>query len=706
MSSLTPLLPCLLLMVSAATAQNYRFYGGSVSLNSKRQKSDSTYQVELREKHTTVNCNQNAYVCYYGDCGSQIQTTSTLISSNSYGLSWCQYEQVTTIKRSSDLPFAVRYPGYHDYSLGRGYWVENIKSSQSGLEMMAHVDLGTRSDTRRSNSLPVTTILPVLRVPRNCPRSFNTTVLDLDGDQVRCRVPTDPSTHECGLCGETNGFSLDENSCALTFSPSYSTGSGYYPLELVVEDFPHDSITLSYSDGSSTSKGPFSGVRLDGYSAPSCLDGDYFPIFLPPTPTNGAHLPAFANHPLKVKVRSSAQYSTIYDLIVTGPSGISVQRISTEEFVIQWTPSKDEWNQIFPICFVSEATDRSNQVYQSELRCVVVEVGHHETTVTCSETTMTVEVQKDDVISPNENNLRLINFTDSSCDLARLSNSTHLVAVISLNACGTIIEEDEGNIIFRNEITSAAPNQITSRSNDIQIAFLCVYPRRTNLTLGHIHNDPYVFTDKGFGTFTFQFEFFESQLFLNQINASSYPVEVDLKQTMFMQIEAVTPIPNVELFVESCRATPHNNLNSHISYSIFENGCVKDKTVQIYSGSHNQFRFAMEAFEFIGAYPEVYITCSVILCETGAPGARCSQGCTSSDHRHKREAGAETSRHSISQGPLRMLRTADKPTFGLIMNLGLNLIFVVGCLLVCGVVIYRSKRLQIKYQPLPTSDPD
>jgi len=38
------------------------------------------------------------------------------------------------------------------------------------------------------------------------------------------------------------------------------------------------------------------------------------------------------------------------------------------------------------------------------------------------------------------------------------------------------------------------------------------------------------------------------------------------------------------------------------------------------------------------------------------------------------------------------------------LNLGMNLIFIVGCLLVCGVVIYRSGRTKAGYQRLPTSD--
>lgn len=43
---------------------------------------------------------------------------------------------------------------------------------------------------------------------------------------------------------------------------------------------------------------------------------------------------------------------------------------------------------------------------------------------------------------------------------------------------------------------------------------------------------------------------------------------------------------------------------------------------------------------------------------------------------------------------------------GLSLNMGLNIVFIVGCLLACGVVIYRSRRSNAKYQPLPTSETD
>ncbi|XP_040899642.1 uncharacterized protein LOC121185485 [Toxotes jaculatrix] len=865
MASVTLLLQ-LLLMAPAASAWSmypyYRYYGGSVTFSPKGRNSDGTYEVELRNKQTSYYCYTNGYTCSHGDCGSQTLSTGSYISSNSYGIYWCQYEVVTRRKLNSTLPFEIRYPTTYNTQYGQGYWISNVRSSLVAWSMTAHVDLGTRSDTGQSNRSPITTIPAILRVPRNCPRSFNIMMFDPDGDRVRCRVPTNSSTSECGLCSLTSGFSLDElnnhhscsknhhscnhPSCSNNHSicsknhPSYSNNhpicsknhpscsknhsicsknhhncsnhhsscsknhhncsnhhpscsnhhpscsnhhpscsknhhncSNHHPscsknhhncsnnhhisttttaapttttaapttttaattaAPTTTTSAPTTTTTAAprtttaatttaetttttaetTADPYRTSPAPLSqlplqfSVKVEWHYAPSCLDGDYFPIFLAPTPINGITLTAFVNQTLEIKVKSTAQYSTVYNLFISGPKDISLQRISAEEYIIKWTPTENELNDRFPICFVSEART-GYYMFQSEIRCVIVEVGMHEAAVTCNETTITVEVEKSDLIRRNEDSLHLNEFIDPSCNLTRLSNTTHLVAVMSLNTCGTTVEEDEDNIIFKNKITSADPNQIISRQDTIDIIFSCSYPKRTNLTLGFRHKNPYAFTEKGFGSFTFQFEFFESQLFRKQIDAGSYPVDVYLKQMMFMQIEATTSIPNTELFVESCKATPYDNPDSRVSYTIIKNGCVKDKTVQIYPSSKSQFRFGMEAFEFIGAHEEVYITCLVVLCEAGVSGTRCSQGCIRSDaeiHRGKREAAGQSSRHSISQGPLRLVKTSDSQASVPGLNLGMNLVFIIGCLLVCGVVIYRSRRPKAKYQRLPTSDTD
>ncbi|KAK2920444.1 hypothetical protein Q8A73_002648 [Channa argus] len=614
--------PLLLLLIAATSAQSYSYFGGSVAFTRKGRDSNGAYEVCLG-------------VMGISSAGRCCNILSDKMSLN-------------------------RYPATHNTD---GYWNENDK--QWG--MLAHVDLGIRSDTGQSNRPPVTSVLPLIRVPRNCPRSFNVTVFDPDGDQVRCRVPTDPDTNECKLCSLPRDFSLDQSECTLE--------RNIRGARCVISSAP------SFQTAAPLSELPVQFSVLVDNDAPSCLHGDFIPIFLRPTLSNGVNLLAFVNNTLEIK----------------------------------WTPTQNELDDHFPICFVSEAkTSDDNSVFHSELRCVIVYVAHHKATVTCNQTTIMVEVKKDDLIRHNENNLHLNDLMDPACDLAARSNTTHLMAVMSLKTCGTKIEEDDDNIFFKNQITTSDTNETISRTNDVEIAFLCVYPKRANMTLGFTHKNPYSFSEKSFGTFNFQFEFFESQLFQNQIAASRYPVQFDLQQMIFMQIDASTFTPTLELFVESCRATPYDNPNSHISYSIIENGytvkihqslckliyccccyrCVKDDTVQIYSSSPSQFKFGMEAFEFIGAYPEVYITCTVILCEAGVPGTRCSQGCTPSNSPGKREVAAQTSKHSISQGPLLLVKTSASKASGLSLNLGLNVLLIVGCLLICAVVIYRSRRFK------------
>ncbi|KAG7219509.1 hypothetical protein INR49_019033 [Caranx melampygus] len=112
----------------------------------------------------------------------------------------------------------------------------------------------------------------------------------------------------------------------------------------------------------------------------------------------------------------------------------------------------------------------------------------------------------------------------------------------------------------------------------------------------------------------------------------------------------------------------------------------------------------------------VYISCSVVVCEAGAPNTRCSRGCINSTwpsghhqyHHRKREAILQTASHFVSQGPLRLKRSAEAPA-ATVTNLNLNLVFIAGCLLaavgmICGVIMYKVKMSKVKYQLLPTAE--
>uniref|UniRef100_A0A4W5NMC2 ZP domain-containing protein n=1 Tax=Hucho hucho TaxID=62062 RepID=A0A4W5NMC2_9TELE len=438
----------------------------------------------------------------------------------------------------------------------------------------------------------------------------------------------------------------------------------------------------------------------------------YLPMFVQPTPRNGEHLNAEVNKELEIRVKAEATHSTITDVIISGPQNITNHMTTQGEFVIRWTPIREDLGEHFPICFIAEGVDGSS-TYQSEMRCVLVEVRRTnvKAKVVCQETTMTVEVEKSSIPGVHEDHLRLSDPSNSACDLQRLSNSTHIIGVIPLNACGTQIEEDDDNLLFKNEITTFDnPNDIITRHHQVEIQFYCQYAKHGNVSLGFsTHRESITVVEKGFGTFTYQFEFYQTSEFTSVVNPRDYPLDVVVKQMIYMDIEATTTVNNTEIFVESCRAAPYDNPNYHPAYPIIENGCNVDETVQIFSPRHKRhFRFGMESFKFIGLHDQVYISCSVILCEAGNPNTRCAQGCINStspqsaDHHHrKRDAPMQTARHHISQGPLRLIKTSESSVTNM------NMVFMAGCFLaaiamVCGFVLYKAKATGVKYQPLPT----
>ncbi|MBN3276116.1 CUZD1 protein, partial [Polyodon spathula] len=279
-----------------------------------------------------------------------------------------------------------------------------------------------------------------------------------------------------------------------------------------------------------------------------------------------------------------------------------------------------------------------------------------ESDVECTDTTMTLYVSKSSVNGFNETNLRL---NDPSCLVT--TNGSHIIASVSLNSCGTQVEETVDEVIFRNEITSFDnPYDVITREHRIEIPFTCKFSRKSRLSASfEAHKSASFSTGVGFGNFTYLFEFYDSSAFRTVIDPKTYPIKLKLKDMIYMGIKVRSSLSNIRLFVESCRATPHDNPNDPIYYDIITNGCTKDKTTKVYSGSPKEFRFGLQAFSFIGNYEQVYISCTVLLCGAGDNKTRCAQGCTDNYNRRKRSMVSDTQRHFISQGPLRLVENSS-----------------------------------------------
>ncbi|XP_014884814.1 uncharacterized protein LOC106945569 [Poecilia latipinna] len=769
MASAVLLLLQLLLLTSLVSAAHH--WGGTMNYAYKGRNPDGSYKISLRGKDTYDTCAYYHYwSCYTGNCGSatirKLINIDSSTNTPSYESQWCQTETVETWRVPSDKPFLLRASSC--------CWI-TTRNSVSNWRLESLVDLGTRSDTGEPNRSPDIAVLPFVRIPQNCPRTYKLAASDADGDRVVCRYGNLPGA-ECDRCFLPSGFHLDPDSCTLRYQ--YTTANTYiFGLELVVEDHPRNTIDLFYSDGSSTRKYPLpanptsptspptsphtptpwwgwwptsttaapatspwwwmtpthpgfptSGSTLSKLplqfaflvdpAVPSCQEGLYLPQLVAPTPAEGERIMAEVNKEVEIRVRAQATHSAIQSLVVSGPANITKHKDTNNEFVLRWTPILDDLGEHYPICFAVESVSGSS-VYQSQMRCVLVEIRKEqiEATVTCTESTMKVEVDKASLFGLQEDHLRLSDPSNTICSLDRHSNSSHIVAIIPLNECGTQIEEDDDYLIFKNEITTKEdnPNELITRKHLVEARFYCQYPKRGNVTLSFsAHRKNVTVWEKGFGTFTYQFEFYQNDQFEAKYDPNSYPLEFDIGNRIYMQLDASSSVNNTEMFVESCRAAPYDNPNYHPTYSIIENGCGVDPTVQTYTPSNDrQFQFSMEAFRFIGLHDQVYISCTVMMCEAGNPNTRCSLGCnnstrSSSFSRRRREAVVQSGKHFVSQGPLRLKREAD-PRGGSAVNLNLNLVFVAGCLLaavgmVCGVIIYKTKTSRVKYQPLPAHE--
>ncbi|XP_034056584.1 uncharacterized protein LOC117535989 [Gymnodraco acuticeps] len=240
-------------LVSLASASHH--YGGTVTYSYKGRNPDGSFRVDFRNRATYDGCQySHSWSCYNNDCGyvtnQQRGTIDRSTNAPQSNRQWCETETVQQRKVTTDKPFQMRASSC--------CWTKT-RNSVSGWRLLTQVDLGTRSDTGKPNRSPDIAILPFLRVPQNCPRTYKLMSFDPDGDTVRCRYGNIRNI-ECSGCNQPSGFVLDQGSCSLHYRNAIANPS-VFGFELVVEDFPQRPISLSYTDGTQSYKAPLIPMR-------------------------------------------------------------------------------------------------------------------------------------------------------------------------------------------------------------------------------------------------------------------------------------------------------------------------------------------------------------------------------------------------------------------------------------------------------------
>ncbi|KAM9318550.1 uncharacterized protein KZ484_022776 [Pholidichthys leucotaenia] len=243
-----------LLLVSLVSASH--FYGETLKFAYKGRNADGTWRVVIKDRATFDGCQYSLrWSCYGSNCGSQsISVKSILDRSTSAPVSreWCEIETVYSMNVRNNKPFK--------WMTASCCWIPTRPRNYSTWwRLSSSIDLGERSDTGEPNRSPDTAILPFLRVPKNCPRTYKLLSFDPDGDRVKCRYGSVRNV-ECYNCLIHHGFHLDESSCTLHYH--YTTDSPYvHAFELMVEDYPRRDVTLTYTDENPSLRSPLTERR-------------------------------------------------------------------------------------------------------------------------------------------------------------------------------------------------------------------------------------------------------------------------------------------------------------------------------------------------------------------------------------------------------------------------------------------------------------
>ncbi|XP_054916803.1 uncharacterized protein LOC129379889 [Poeciliopsis prolifica] len=366
----------LLLLITGAQAA----YHGAVITN---------YFGDVRPFVLTYHIKESGSSCEEVDiwqCGGNC-TTPPFYAIDESRNEWCQKTQILIFTNYGPRTFTFIF------GVGSSNWIENRNGIVTPLIRISN-DFRNRSDINKPNSTPQTTILPLVRVPSNCQRNINLLVFDPDGDDIRCRYAAGP---ECNICTPPSVLNVS-SSCSLSFRPTNSSNKGPYAVQMMVEDFPRQTITLT--DGFTGAQEvktpsiaigsiPLQFVFTVDPAAPSCTAGEYLPRFLPPTPQHGAQILTNVNQTLEISVRAEATQADISELLVSGPPGVTKSSSGSGNFTLTWKPIDGDGGLNYALCFVVQANS-SGAVYQSDLRCVFVTTGN--TTVsrpTTNTTTLT-----------------------------------------------------------------------------------------------------------------------------------------------------------------------------------------------------------------------------------------------------------------------------------------------------------------------------
>ncbi|XP_073725472.1 CUB and zona pellucida-like domain-containing protein 1 isoform X5 [Misgurnus anguillicaudatus] len=269
--------------------------------------------------------------------------------------------------------------------------------------------------------------------------------------------------------------------------------------------------------------------------------------------------------------------------------------------------------------------------------------------VDCSSDNMVIVIQLSylNSLGFNGNNLYV---DDHQC--RPTITSTEVVFSFPFNTCGSGREMMNGFVTYTNNVraSESQSDEITRKSQFLLRVGCRMEPETMVQILYKTRNVTLNANIMGTGHFNASMAFYNSSSF-NQIMYDS-PYEVTLNQSLYVQVQLNRADRSLNLFLDTCVASPDQNDFQARSYYLLRNGCSRDSTYYSYiNGQQYYARFHFKAFKFLRTQASVYLQCKVIICPDNDYNSWCRQGCR---QRRKRSLESNHYTNTVILGPIKL----------------------------------------------------
>ncbi|XP_069095273.1 deleted in malignant brain tumors 1 protein-like isoform X3 [Pleurodeles waltl] len=230
------------------------------------------------------------------------------------------------------------------------------------------------------------------------------------------------------------------------------------------------------------------------------------------------------------------------------------------------------------------------------------------------------------------------------------TSSSAVTFNIPHNSCGTVKEVDTNTIIYSNTIRAHPPATFITRQKKLYVTLRCRMNQDSLVEVIYLANDTIEINKLQYGRYDMSISFFSSHSFQYPIYDSPY--RVSLNQELYLQVSLHSSDPDLEVFLDTCVASPDHLDFTSQTYDLIRSGCVRDPTYHsIYSPYRNKSRFAFRAFKFLSRHPLIYLQCKMVVCRVSDYSSRCRRGCLA---RHKRSPEENNQEENVIVGPIQL----------------------------------------------------